>query len=97
MKFKIITIILISAFCLNCGMYEKSKDYVSESEILDVNPIKESSKNKSLADARNDVKESKRKYQNCLDNNSYSEAACESYKAEYDSATEEYIKIQQQQ
>ena len=97
MSTKIFAVLLVSVFCLNCGMYEKSKDYVNESEVLSVNPIKESSKNKSLADSRNDVKESKRKYQECIDNNSNNEAACESYKADYDRNTEEYIKIQQQQ
>ncbi|NIP30321.1 MAG: hypothetical protein GTO02_09590 [Candidatus Dadabacteria bacterium] len=88
--------VLFLIFFINCGYYEKSKDYVKESEIIKTNPIKESSKKDSLTRARNNVKESKKEYQDCLKRNSNEETACESYREKYESDTEEYIKIQQQ-
>lgn len=98
MRKKLFAAILVSVFCVNCGMYEKSKDYVKDTEILEgVDPIKESSKNKSLAEARNDVRKSKKEYNDCLERNSNNEAACETQKARYDHDTEKYMAIQQNQ
>ena len=59
------------------------------------NPIESSRNQKSLADARRDVKESRRLLDKCLEINEGDETMCEAQKENYDRDVEIYVSLQQ--
>ena len=59
------------------------------------NPIESSRNQKSLADARRDVKESRRLLDKCLELNEGDETKCEAQKQNYDRDVEVYVSLQQ--
>ena len=86
--------LLLSAALLmlvfGCSSVEKSKEFMSEN-----NPLKEASKKENLTQAREDVKRSKKAYLKCMDENDQDVYECVPEREEYDSDTERYIQLQQ--
>lgn len=59
-------------------------------------PLKNSQKNKSLSDARQDVEKTRRELDNCMASYSGDETKCTAQKENYDQAVEEYVSYQTQ-
>jgi len=59
-------------------------------------PLKNSRKNQSLSDARQDVEKTRREFDSCLAGYSGDETKCTIQKENYDQAVEEYVSYQTQ-
>ena len=82
--------VVFSFMIFGCSSIERSKEFMSEN-----NPLKEASRKENLAQAREDVKESKKAYFKCMDENDQDVYECVPEREKYDSDTERYIQLQQ--
>lgn len=85
----LVTITLIALIPLaGCNTLKTGKDIAID------NPLAESNKKQSLSEARNEVKQSRRLLDECLEANGGDETKCETQKANYDKDVEEYVSLQ---
>lgn len=84
----IITLLLLSPLS-GCSTFKSGKTIAID------NPIETSRTKKSLSQARQDVKESRRLLDKCLELNEGDESKCESQKENYDRDVEVYVSLQE--
>lgn len=90
MHIKFLTIIFISFFLFSCSSLKESKEYIKDNS-----PLKEASRKESLAEAREDVKKSKKAYMKCMEQNDQDIYNCVPQREQYDKDTDRYIELQQ--
>ena len=75
---------------LSCSSVKTGKNIAIDS------PLKNSRKNQSLSEARQDVEKTRSELDSCLASYSGDETKCTTEKANYDKAVEEYVSYQTQ-
>jgi len=91
---KYLCLVFIILFA-GCGMYSGTKKAGKDiaEDIKVENPLTEAGRKEALGNARENVKKTRRNYDECLDNNN-DESACTAEKEMYEQSTERYMQLQ---